>query len=133
MDIYSPLFTDQYQLTMAYGYWKLGRAEQPAVFNLFYRKNPFRGNYAVAAGLANVIAYLSNYHFSDDDLNYLASLQSSPDTRLFPDDFLNYLRKLNFSCDLDAVPDDLKLNYFYLANQGRLFLQVVFLTPERCQ
>ena len=44
------LLTDLYQLTMAYGYWKLGRAEQQAVFHLFFRKPPFQGGYALTAG-----------------------------------------------------------------------------------
>ena len=46
------LLTDLYQLTMAYGYWKLGRADREAVFHLSFRKNPFGGGYAVACGLA---------------------------------------------------------------------------------
>ena len=45
------LLTDLYQLTMAYGYWKNGMAEREAVFHLFFRKNPFKGGYALAAGL----------------------------------------------------------------------------------
>ena len=53
-ELYRPplaLLTDLYQLTRAYGYWKLGRAEQEAVFHLFFRKPPFAGGYAIAAGL----------------------------------------------------------------------------------
>ena len=48
----SPLLTDLYQLTMAYGYWKLGLHDREAVFHLIFRKYPFRGNYAIACGLA---------------------------------------------------------------------------------
>ncbi len=48
------LLTDLYQLTMAYGYWKAGREQEQAVFHLFYRKNPFQGAYALAAGLVAV-------------------------------------------------------------------------------
>ena len=46
------LLTDLYQLTMAYGYWKLGKAEQRAAFHLYFRRPPFAGGYAVTAGLA---------------------------------------------------------------------------------
>src|SRR5258706_10576063 len=49
------LLTDLYQLTMAYGYWKLGRADEQAVFQLYFRKNPFGGGYAVGAGVAVVV------------------------------------------------------------------------------
>ncbi|HRX82192.1 MAG TPA: nicotinate phosphoribosyltransferase, partial [Pirellulaceae bacterium] len=57
IDIYRTplaLLTDLYQLTMAYGYWKMGRAEREAIFHLFFRKNPFGGGYTVAAGLQYV-------------------------------------------------------------------------------
>jgi nicotinic acid phosphoribosyltransferase len=57
------LLTDLYQLTMAYGYWKLGRAEQEAVFHLFFRKPPFRGGYAIAAGLGPAIEFLADFAF----------------------------------------------------------------------
>ena len=49
------LLTDLYQLTMAYGYWKTGRAEQEAVFHLLFRQNPFSGGYTLAAGLQYVV------------------------------------------------------------------------------
>ena len=51
------LLTDLYELTMAYGYWKLGRADDQAVFNLFFRKHPFQGGYTVVAGLAYVLSH----------------------------------------------------------------------------
>ena len=67
-ELYRPplaLLTDLYQLTMAYGYWKLGRAEEEAVFHLFFRKPPFGGGYAVAAGLQPALEYLQAYRFSE--------------------------------------------------------------------
>jgi nicotinate phosphoribosyltransferase len=100
--VISPLLTDLYQLTMAYGYWKLGMHDREAVFQLIFRKNPFRGNYAVACGLGNVIEFLQNWHFSPDDLAYLATL-SANDEPLFPEEFLTYLGQLQFSCDIDAI------------------------------
>lgn len=101
----SPLLTDLYQLTMAYGYWKLGIHEREAVFHQFYRKHPFGGNYAVACGLATLIDFLNNWRFSNDDLNYLRTLQSPNQKPLFTDDFLDYLKTLRFTCDVAAVPE----------------------------
>ncbi len=99
------LLTDLYQLTMAYGYWKLGRAEHEAVFHLFFRRNPFRGGYAVAAGLQQAIEFLDQFQFADDDLRYLAGLQGNDGAPLFEQGFLDYLGEMRFSCDVDAVPE----------------------------
>jgi nicotinate phosphoribosyltransferase len=101
----SPLLTDLYQLTMAYGYWKLGIHNREAVFHQFYRNHPFGGNYAVACGLATLVDFLQDWHFSSDDINYLRTLQSPAQTPLFPEDFLTYLQTLRFSCDVAAVPE----------------------------
>jgi nicotinate phosphoribosyltransferase len=105
MNTLSPLLTDLYQLTMAQGYWRLGRAEQPAVFQLTFRKHPFQGNYTVACGLTNVIEFLQNYRFTKDDLNYLGNLKNNDDKAIFGQDFLDYLSQLRFSCDIDGVPE----------------------------
>jgi len=61
---YSPLLTDLYQLTMAYGYWKLNRHEQDATFHLLFRKNPFKGNYALNCGLATAVDFLKHWRFT---------------------------------------------------------------------
>ena len=106
--LYAPslaLVTDLYQLTMAYGYWQQGMQDREAVFHLYFRKAPFQGGYAVAAGLALAVDWVENLKFSEDDLEYLGSLRGSKDTALFPAQFLNYLRHLKFSCDIDAVPE----------------------------
>ena len=58
MQTNTPLLTDLYQLTMAAGYWKAGHARQEAVFHLFFRRLPFAGGYAVAAGLADAVEWL---------------------------------------------------------------------------
>jgi nicotinate phosphoribosyltransferase len=68
------LLTDLYQLTMAFGYWKAGRANHEAVFNLFFRKAPFGSGYTVACGLAPVIDLIEGFRFQPDDLDYLAVL-----------------------------------------------------------
>jgi nicotinate phosphoribosyltransferase len=88
------LLTDLYQLTMAYGYWKLGRAEREAVFHLFFRQLPFAGGYAVAAGLGPAIEYLQDFRFDESDLAYLATLTGNDERPLFNDGFLEYLRQL---------------------------------------
>lgn len=103
--VISPLLTDLYQLTMAYGYWKLGIHDREAVFHIIYRKNPFRGNYAVACGLGTVIEFLRNWHFAEDELNYLQGLQALNGEALFSAEFIDYLRHLRFSCDIDAIPE----------------------------
>lgn len=102
---YSPLLTDFYQLTMAYGYWKLNMHEQQAAFHLLFRKNPFKGNYALSCGLGSIVDFLSNWRFHQDDLDYLATLNNAQNEPHFPPDFLTYLSKLRFSCDIDAIPE----------------------------
>src|SRR3954470_12244217 len=93
------LLTDLYELTMAYGYWRAGKAGDEAVFHLFFRENPFGGGYTIAAGLKAAIDYLDGLRFAADDLDYLRSLA------LFDDGFLGVLRDLEFACDVDAVPE----------------------------
>lgn len=103
--MYSPLLTDLYQLTMAYGYWKLNMHEREAVFHLIYRSNPFKGNYAVACGLGSVIDFIHAWHFSADDLTYLASLKAPNGSALFEPAFLTYLGQLRFTGNIDAIPE----------------------------
>ena len=67
----SPMLTDFYQITMAYAYWKAGVHEEDAVFDLFFRKNPFHGEFAIYAGLEEKLRLFENFHFSDDHIAYL--------------------------------------------------------------
>jgi nicotinate phosphoribosyltransferase len=99
------LLTDLYQLTMAHGYWKLGRAEHEAVFHLFFRKNPFRGGYTIAAGLEQALAFLDELRFDASDLAYLRGLVGNDDRPLFEPGFLDYLGEMRFSCDVDGIPE----------------------------
>lgn len=99
------LLTDLYQVTMAYGYWKQGRQDHEAVFNLFFRRLPFAGGYAVAAGLAPAIEYLRGFRFQPDDLEYLATLTGADGAPLFEPAFFDYLAEMEFACDLDAIPE----------------------------
>ncbi|MBD5430212.1 nicotinate phosphoribosyltransferase [Lactobacillus sp.] len=86
------LHTDLYELNMMYTYFKEGISERNAVFELFFRKEPFGNGYAVNAGLSRVIDYLSNLHFSESDLKYLQEQEG------YDDDFIDYLR--NFELKL---------------------------------
>lgn len=107
-ELYRPplaLLTDLYQLTMAYGYWKLGRAEQEAVFHLFFRKPPFAGGYALAAGLGPALEYLQGFRFDETDIQYLGTLTGNDGEPLFEAEFLSYLADLELTVDVDAMPE----------------------------
>ncbi len=99
------LLTDFYQLTMAYGYWKSGKAEQEAVFNLFFRKHPFQGGFTVAAGLDYMIDFCKNFKFKKEDLEYLGAMKTKVGNPMFEPEFLDYLEKMEFSCDIEAVEE----------------------------
>jgi nicotinate phosphoribosyltransferase len=99
------LLTDFYQLTMAYAYWKAGKGEQEAVFNLFFRKHPFEGGFTLAAGLDYVVDFCKNFKFENADLEYLEVMKNKDGSPIFEPDFLNYLQKLEFTCDIDAVEE----------------------------
>ena len=99
------LLTDLYQLTMACGYWKAGTADREAVFHLTYRRAPFGGGYAIAAGIAPALSYLRGLQFSPDDLAYLATLRDGRAAPLFPQGFLDYLAAFRFACTVDAAPE----------------------------
>jgi len=88
--LHSALMTDLYQLTMLAGYLEHGMHDKPASFDLFFRKNPFRGSYAVFAGLEPALRYLEQLRFSSDDLAYLKSLD------IFRPRFLEFLREFRF-------------------------------------
>jgi len=92
------LLTDLYELTMMQGYFK-NPVQETVIFDAFYRVNPCGNGFAIAAGLEQVIDYIKNLHFSDDDVNYLRSLG------IFDNDFLEYLRKFHFSGDIYAIPE----------------------------
>ncbi len=106
--IYSPgfgLVLDLYHLTMASGFWERGLYERKAVFNLFYRKNPYDTPYTVAGGLQLAIDIIENFKFSSEDIQYLGSIKGSDDKPLFDLSFLNYLQRMDFECNIDAIPE----------------------------
>ncbi len=101
----SALLTDLYQLTMAYGYWKSGRADVRANFQLYFRKLPFGGGFAVACGLAPALEWIENFGFDASDLEYLGTLTGADDKALFEPGFLDYLGDLKLEIDIDAMSE----------------------------
>lgn len=87
---YSALLTDLYELTMLAGYFEKGMHRQTAVFDLFFRHNPYHGGFAVFAGLQPALEYLSQLKFTAEDLAYLKKLD------IFKPDFLDYLESFRF-------------------------------------
>ena len=98
-DINLSMLTDFYELTMSNAYYKQGMVDTIAVFDMFFRDIPERGGFAIMAGVEQLVEYLSNLHFSEEDLAYLESLDQ------FDSDFLDYLRHFTFDCDVWAVPE----------------------------
>ena len=90
------LLTDLYQLTMGYGFYRQNKHEEEVVFDLFFRKNALI-SYSLFAGLEQAMDYLLNWHFDEEDIAYLRSLN------LFSEDFLEYLRNMKFTGDVYAV------------------------------
>lgn len=93
------LLTDLYQMTMVAGYFLLGKKDQVACFDYFFRKIPDHGGFCVAAGLEQLVDYIQNIHFAQEDIEYLKSLN------LFSAEVLDYFRNLRFTGDLWAVPE----------------------------
>ena len=93
------LLCDFYELTMANGYFELGKVNEISYFDVFYRKVPDGGGFAIAAGLEQVIEYIKNLKFTDEDIAFLRS------KKLFSEDFLEYLRTFKFTGDIYAVPE----------------------------
>ena len=93
------ILTDFYELTMANGFLKNGMKDTTAVFDVFFRKVPDNGGFALFAGLEQAIDYLKNLSFDDNDIEYLRS------KNLFDEEFLDYMRNFKFACDVWAVPE----------------------------
>lgn len=93
------LMTDFYELTMAQTYFNEGKKDEVVYFDLFFRKNPFDGGYTVSGGLDEIIKYIQNFKYGEEEIEYLRSLGK------FSDEFLDYLKDLKFDGDIFAVPD----------------------------
>ncbi|XP_004511917.1 nicotinate phosphoribosyltransferase 2-like isoform X1 [Cicer arietinum] len=98
----TPLLTDHYQFTMAYAYWKANKHQERAVFDLYFRKNPFGGEYTVFAGLEECVRFISNYKLSEDEIHFIK--QNLPAS--CEDGFFDYLRGIDCSdVEVYAIPE----------------------------
>ena len=93
------LLTDFYELTMANGYFEHGLKDEIAYFDMFFRRVPDNGGFAIMAGLEQIIEYLDNLKFSDEDIEFLKRKD------MFCDEFLEYLKNFRFECDVWAIPE----------------------------
>ena len=93
------MLCDFYELTMGNGYFREGIGDQVAYFDLFFRRIPDDGGFAIAAGLEQVVEYLENLHFDDEDISFLRGKYG------FDEQFLQYLRNFKFECDVWAMPE----------------------------
>jgi len=93
------MLTDFYELTMANGYFETGMTNDIAYFDMFFRKVPDGGGFAIMAGLEQVINYLKELEFTEEDIEFLRS------KNLFSEEFLQYLRDFEFVCDVWAIPE----------------------------
>ena len=93
------LLCDFYELTMANGYYELGKGDEIAYFDVFFRKVPDGGGFAIAAGLEQVVEYIKTLKFTEEDIEFLRS------KGIFSEGFLNYLRTFRFTGDIYAVPE----------------------------
>lgn len=93
------LLTDFYELTMANGYFENGFADKIAYFDMYFRKVPDRGGFAIMAGVAQLVDYLNNLRFDEEDIEFLRQKNA------FCEEFLQYLKDFKFSCDVWAIPE----------------------------
>ena len=93
------MLCDFYELTMGNGYFRNGYKDRITYFDVFFRKVPDQGGFAIAAGLEQLIDYIENLHFSEEDIAYLRG------RNLFCEEFLDYLRNFRFTGDIYAIPE----------------------------
>lgn len=93
------MMMDLYEMTMANGYFSEETRADSVTFDVFYRKNPDNGGFAIFAGVEQIIEYIENLHFEEDDIAYLRGLQ------LFDEEFLEYLKEYHFHGNISAFPE----------------------------
>lgn len=100
-ELVNPMLTDLYQLTMAYAYWKCGRHNDNAVFDLFFRENPFGGEFTIFAGLEEVLRFVENFSFTNEQIAYLKKIMPGCDRKFF-----EWLQKVDCSeVTIHAIPE----------------------------
>ena len=100
--VVQPLLTDLYQITMAYAYWKAGRMNDNAVFDLFFRKNPFSGEFTIFAGLTECLIFLQNFKYTSSDIEYLRNILPTN----VEEEFFTYLQNLSpQNITVNAIPE----------------------------
>lgn len=93
------MLTDFYEITMANGYFESGMKDEIAYFDMFFREIPDKGGFVIMAGLEQVIKYMKDLDFTEEDIDYLRS------KKCFSEGFLDYLKNFKFSCDVWAIPE----------------------------
>ena len=93
------MLCDFYELTMGNGYFQTGYGDKISYFDVFFRSVPDGGGYAIAAGLEQLVEYIQNLHFEEDDIAFLR------EKGIFEEGFLDYLRHFRFTGDIYAVPE----------------------------
>ena len=93
------MLCDFYELTMSNGYFNNGYKDRTVIFDVFFRRVPDQGGFAIAAGLEQLIEYIEDLHFSEEDIDYLRG------RNLFCEEFLEYLKNFRFTGDIYAVPE----------------------------
>ncbi len=104
----TPLLTDKYHFTTAYGYWLEGRADNPSTFYMFGRKEAIGAGYSVAGGLEGLIDIVKRWQehgFTEDDLNFLRSQKRPSGAAVFPEAFIQYLGEMEFKLKIEALPE----------------------------
>lgn len=93
------LLVDFYELTMANGFFREGMRDKTVIFDMFFREVPDNGEYTIVAGLEQLIEYMENLHFSEEDIEFLRG------KNIFDEEFLDYLYNFDFQCDVWAMPE----------------------------
>ena len=93
------MMMDFYEMTMANGYFLSGDKDSIVAFDVFYRQNPDEGGFAIFAGLEQVIEYVENLHFTEEDVAYFR------DQKIFSEEFLHFLQEFHFRGDIYALPE----------------------------
>ena len=121
------MLCDFYELTMGNGYLQAGYKDRITYFDVFFRDVPDRGGFAICAGLDQLIDYIEDLHFDDEDIAFLRS------KNLFPEEFLTYLREFKFTGDIWAIPEGLPSSpvsrWWWCV---RLPFRLSSLRPSRC-